>query len=207
MSSDGDNSIHANVPPVSAITLLQMGLGTIQATEFDKIHPVYKRDVSKILTMVRLIDLFTPEEVDVIDYILKSFLQPRHNWYKCLCYKEGNNVLGFACYAPAAITIGTFDILWMAVSPTSQGKGVGGTMLRYIEQALQKQDARLIGIETSSQKKYAQTRKFYEKNGYKRVAYIRDYYSPGDGKVVYAKYFLASNCQTSPAQSLVPVPA
>ena len=41
--------------------------------------------------------------------------------------------------------------------------------------------------ETSSTDKYAPTRQFYERAGFKEVARIADFYRPGDGKVVYEK--------------------
>ena len=181
--------------------------GLEHAPGFERIQNVTKRDVSKVLSLARSIHLFTIEEVDLIDWILKSYLRQDRKWYEFLCYKEGNNVCGFASFAPAAITTGTFEILWMAVAPTHQGQGVGGTLLKFIEHQLERKNARLINIETSSQKSYAQTRKFYEKHGYKRVAFIRDYYRPGDGKVVYAKYLeVPVTFVPMPAQSLV-VPA
>jgi len=171
---------------------------------FDKIRQVTERDVPKVLDLVRSIILFTPQEIEVIAAILRSYLKQERKWYECLCFKEGNTVLGFACYAPAVITTGTYDILWMAVTPTYQGKGIGSALLRHIEHQLQGEGVRLINIETSSQRSYARTRKFYENHGYKRVAFIRDYYRPGDGKVVYAKYFDAPiNSATIPSLSLV----
>ena len=48
---------------------------------------------------------------------------------------------------------------------------------------------RLIVVETSSRKEYDKTRRFYEKTlAYATAAWIKDFYKPGDDKVVYVKY-------------------
>jgi ribosomal protein S18 acetylase RimI-like enzyme len=60
-------------------------------------------------------------------------------------------------------------------------------MLRAAEEHIQKQGGKLILIETSSKPNYLPTRRFYRKNGYKRVAVIKDYYAPGDNLVTFGK--------------------
>ena len=46
---------------------------------------------------------------------------------------------------------------------------------------------RLLLIETSSKPNYAPTIEFYKRNGYHLEARIRDYYRPGDDKLIFAK--------------------
>ena len=48
---------------------------------------------------------------------------------------------------------------------------------------------RLIVVETSSRDDYDKTRRFYENTmGYETAAHMRDFYKPGDDKVVYLCY-------------------
>ena len=42
-------------------------------------------------------------------------------------------------------------------------------------------------MDTSQRTEYASTRAFYESCGYLQEAVLRDFYAPGDGKVVYCK--------------------
>ncbi len=42
-------------------------------------------------------------------------------------------------------------------------------------------------IETSAGERYVPTRGFYLKNGYRVEATMADFYSPGDGKVIFVK--------------------
>jgi hypothetical protein len=42
-------------------------------------------------------------------------------------------------------------------------------------------------IDTSGRAQYQPTRAFYERMGYSRYEVVRDFYAPGDDKVVYRK--------------------
>jgi hypothetical protein len=42
-------------------------------------------------------------------------------------------------------------------------------------------------VETSSRDDYAPTRRFYNKRGYEEAARLRDFYAPGDDRVVLSK--------------------
>ena len=45
----------------------------------------------------------------------------------------------------------------------------------------------MVLIETLATPEFADTRSFYERNGYEEEARIRDYYAAGETKVVYRK--------------------
>jgi len=45
----------------------------------------------------------------------------------------------------------------------------------------------MLLIETSSQETYGGTIQFYERTGYELVGKIKEYYKPGDDKLIFAK--------------------
>jgi hypothetical protein len=47
--------------------------------------------------------------------------------------------------------------------------------------------ARRIYADTSSRPQYEPTRRFYEACGYRREAFLADFYAPGDGKIIFGK--------------------
>jgi ribosomal protein S18 acetylase RimI-like enzyme len=100
-------------------------------------------------------------------------------------------VRGYVCFGPAPMTDGTFDLYWIAVDPDDQGRGFGGRLLAAAEEEVRARGGRLLLIETASQASYAPTVRFYERAGYTIVSRIRDYYRPGDDKLVFAKHFAA----------------
>jgi ribosomal protein S18 acetylase RimI-like enzyme len=102
-------------------------------------------------------------------------------------------VTGYVCYGPTPATEGTYDLYWIAVAPQIQGQGIGRDLLNYVETAVQMKHGHLIIIETSSQEKYWPTRNFYLRNGYTIAAQIKDFYRPGDDRVIFVKYFNEEN--------------
>ncbi len=90
-------------------------------------------------------------------------------------------------FAPTPNANGVWDLWWIGVAPSHQGRGVGGELLRFVETQVRASDGRLLVIETSSQPKFDRTRRFYARHGYAECGRVPDFYADGDGKVIYAK--------------------
>ena len=97
---------------------------------------------------------------------------------------DGERLLGYACAGPTPATEGTFDLYWLAVDPTAQGKGIGTTLVRAVERELRDRGARMLLVETSSRPDYSNTRAFYARCGYTEAARIRDFYAPADDRIM-----------------------
>jgi ribosomal protein S18 acetylase RimI-like enzyme len=100
-----------------------------------------------------------------------------------------DELVGYACYGPTPDTDRTFDLYWIAVDPGAQGSGGGTRLLTEVERTLQRQNARMLIVETSSRSEYAPTRHFYEKRGYAEAARVRDFYAPLDDRIIFTKRF------------------
>lgn len=154
------------------------------------IWPTAPEDKEQILSIAINTQFFTVAEIASIAELLDIYLQrPSQNDYSFLSYRDGDRVLGFVCYGPASLSEGTFDLYWIAVDKEQQGKGIGKKLLRRVEEEVRKNRRRMLLVETSSSKRYAPTRAFYEKQGYKVAATVPDYYAPGDGLVIFRKNF------------------
>ena len=101
--------------------------------------------------------------------------------------EQDGRTIGFAYYAPAAMTDRTWYLYWIAVAKTIQARGIGGALLRHAEDDIRRLRGRLLLIETSSLPHYELTRRFYLKHGYEQAATLKDYYSDGDDMVVFRK--------------------
>ncbi len=78
----------------------------------------------------------------------------------------------------------------MAVKREHRGKGIGTEMLRFVEDWAKKEGFEVLVVRTSgdlSYKPYDKTRRFYEKNGFVRIALIDPYSEWGEGALIYAK--------------------
>ena len=101
--------------------------------------------------------------------------------------EAGRTLAGFACWGQTPETDGTFDLYWLAVDPAVQGAGAGSVLMAEVERRVASDRGRLIVIEVSGAAHSASARRFYEKQGYARVAAVRDFYAPGDDRIIYTK--------------------
>jgi GNAT superfamily N-acetyltransferase len=114
---------------------------------------------------------------------------PVEGGYNFLVDRDGERVLGFACYGPRDLTSGVFDLYWIAVDSKAHRSGIGRRLLTATEEAVCKAGGRMLIAETSGTPHYEPTRKFYLGMGYSMEAAIRDFYSEGDDLAIFVKRF------------------
>jgi len=155
------------------------------------IRPMEARDKEPVLGLVRATGFFTEAEGVVAEELIDVYLdKPGQTDYRIVVIEnEEKGVAGYMTWGPTPLAEDAYDIYWMAVAPSEQGKGRGKELVRWLEDELRKSDGRVIIIETSSQPKYRVTRQFYIDLEYKEVARVPDFYRAGDDRVIYAKYF------------------
>ena len=152
------------------------------------IRPTVPADTPVLLQLAEGTAVFKPHEIEALNEVLSDFHAYNHEYgHRCVTREDRGKVVGFAYYAPAAMTDRTWYLYWIAVSKTTQAKGLGKQLLTYLEDDIRTQNGRVLFIETSSLPNYELTRKFYLKNGYDQEATLRDYYAEGDSMVVFRK--------------------
>ena len=97
---------------------------------------------------------------------------------------ESERLVGYACFGATPATDGTFDLYWLAVERTAQGRGIGRSLMRAVEEKLIGRGGRLLVVETSSRPDYESTRRFYARSGYTEAARVRDFYAPADDRIL-----------------------
>jgi D-alanine-D-alanine ligase len=95
--------------------------------------------------------------------------------------------VGYTCFGPIPCTSASYDLYWIAIRGSGRGHGLGTELLRQSEQRIRRLGGRRIYVETSSRPQYAPTRGFYASRGYRVETVLADFYSPGDGKVIFVK--------------------
>ena len=102
-------------------------------------------------------------------------------------YGAGGALQGYACWGPTPDAERTFDLYWIAVDPGEQGAGGGTLLLAEVERRLAGRRARMLVVETSSRPEYEGARGFYARRGYQEAARVREFYAPGDDRIILTK--------------------
>jgi ribosomal protein S18 acetylase RimI-like enzyme len=133
--------------------------------------------------------VFNEEEVICVAEIWDDYIENgvESCGYNFIVYREGAQVLGFACYGYRDLTDGVYDLFWIAVDKNIQRGGVGRSLINACEELVRKLGGRMLVAETSGTPHYESTRKFYVGVGYKAEATIKDFYTQGDDLVIYVK--------------------
>lgn len=123
---------------------------------------------------------------DMLTEMAEPFLSGAAPHFWSVALQEGQPI-GFAYCEPERMTEGTYNLLAIAVAPEHQRSGSGAALVRSIEAILRQEGGRLLLVETSTDPDQAGARAFYLKNGFTEEAHIRDFYAPGQTKVVFWK--------------------
>ncbi len=99
----------------------------------------------------------------------------------------GGPLLGYACYGPSPMTVGTWDVYWVIVSSRARRRGVGGALIRAVLRAVRARGGRRLIIDTSSQASYGPARALYASAGLRPLCKVPDYYKKGWHRITYFK--------------------
>ncbi|MDH7486785.1 MAG: GNAT family N-acetyltransferase [Anaerolineae bacterium] len=147
-----------------------------------------ERDGPAIGNLTAAAGVFKPVEIACVEELWNAYRQQGEaSGYVFLVYREGERVLGYACFGPHPLTEGTFDLYWIAVDPETRGQGIARALMERVEDEVRQRGGRLLVVETSSTPDYVPARRFYESCGYGQEALIHDFYAPGDDLVIYTR--------------------
>ncbi|MEL7524680.1 MAG: GNAT family N-acetyltransferase [Pseudomonadota bacterium] len=149
-----------------------------------KIRPSVSNDIPALQYIADKTGLFPS---DLLPQMMDSYLSGgdvNSLWLTC---EEDSRAIGF-CYAvEETFAAGTWNMLALAVAPERQGNGAGKAIVAALEKQLRGASNRVIIVDTSGTESFAGARSFYTRCGYAEEARIRDYWGPGDDKIVFWK--------------------
>jgi len=152
-----------------------------------KIRKAVSGDRSRVLNITEGVGNFTEEEVKIAMEVFDQSCDGTDE-YLTLCIVDDNDgVTGYAACGLIPLTKSSYDLYWIAVDRDRQHSGRGKILLDHVEREIVARGGTRLFIETSSEKDYAESRRFYERRGYGPVATIRDFYWEGNDKVIYVK--------------------
>ncbi len=162
--------------------------GVADAELENGVRPTQAADCGRILEIVRAAENFRPAEMDVAAEVLRDsvYRGVAAGYYSFSAVCDGA-VVGWVCFGPAPCTMGAYDIYWIVVDGAARRGGHGGKLMETAETAIARMGGRLVVLDTAGNDGYIPTRAFYSRLGYEEAARVKDFYAPGDDKVVFAK--------------------
>lgn len=154
------------------------------------LRPAAPEDTPALIDLAISTELFLADEVGPLREMLDDLHTGRSGGDQSVqvwADDPAGPPVGVVYFAPNEMTDRTWDLLWIAVAPDRQGQGIGGELVRFTEAHIRAAGGRLLIVDTSSLPRFDATHAFYRKHGYAEVARVPDYYSDGDGKVIFAK--------------------
>jgi GNAT superfamily N-acetyltransferase len=145
-------------------------------------------DLRDVETILESTGVFRADEIDVALSLIRERREsgPGCGYFFVFAERD-DRICGYACYGPIPLTRTSYDLYWIAVDKSHQGCRLGRTLATEVERLVRREGGTRIYIETSSRECYASTRAFYLRCGYRHEATIRDFYAPGDDKMIYLK--------------------
>jgi len=159
---------------------------TIHKTPFRQ--EIKQSDVQAIEKIVRSSSYFSAAEIDIaLELAEEKLTHQDASSYRFLFAEDEKRVVGYTCYGLIPATSFSYDLYWIAVLKDMCGRGLGKLLMAETEKLIGDCGGKQIYVETSSRDQYKTTHSFYETFGYHQEAFLKDFYSEGDGKIIYVK--------------------
>ena len=152
-------------------------------------RPSIPEDLSRASRFALETSMFTEEESHGVEQQLLAVVRGEQPGTALTAEVEAA-LVGFGYVAPEPFSDRCWNLCFLVVDPARHGRGIGSAVVAEVERrlpALGPEGARVLLIETSSTATYDDTRAFYLARGYAREATVREYYGPGDHKVIFWK--------------------
>lgn len=145
-------------------------------------------DAEAVRALGEATGFFRPDEVAVaVELVTERLAKGVSSGYHFVFAESGGRMAGYGCFGPIACTVHSWDLYWIVVHPSLQGRGLGRSIMAECERLMAKAGGARVYVETSGREQYASTRFFYEGCGYTRESMLADFYAPGDPKVTYCR--------------------
>lgn len=145
-------------------------------------------DVADVRRIVESTGFFYPAEVDVaVELVEERLRRGDASGYFFVFAERDGRTIGYTCYGPIACTQASYDLYWIVVDAAERGHGLGRDLLKVTEALIAERGGQRVYAETSGRDQYVSTRAFYDRCGYDAEAVQKEFYGPGDDKVMYVK--------------------
>jgi ribosomal protein S18 acetylase RimI-like enzyme len=149
---------------------------------------INKTDFDSIKSIVEQAEVFNHAEVQIALELAEARIEKADaSGYFFILAEVAQCVTAFTCFGPIPATDHRYEIYWIAVAKSAQGRGLGSAILLETEKQIAAANAKRIYTQTSSLPAYVPARNFYSKHGYTLEARLAKYHTDQDDLCIYLK--------------------
>ena len=120
-------------------------LGAYKKTrDFPMIRSATQNDIAALHSLAEATGLFEPHEVEGFGEMMKEHLSSDSDGNSLWIVDGDEEISGAAYYAPEPFSEGVWNLYFIGVHPTEQGKGRGSALLNYVEKSLSEREVRIL---------------------------------------------------------------
>src|SRR5260370_33000353 len=99
------------------------------------IHPTVPADTPALIAIAQGTAVFKPMEIEALQEVLDDYHRENQaHGHRCVSYDKDGQGVGFAYYAPTAMTDRGWHLYWIAASKHTHARGAGSEVVQYGEE-------------------------------------------------------------------------
>lgn len=150
---------------------------------------IKKEDIVRIREILLSTQFFNqaPDEIDVAAELAEISIKGGNNVdnYRFIFIEDDSHTIGYACFAKVPCSNTCFEIYWLGVDKSCQGKGAGKILINEVLNEIRQGGGAKAILQTAGREQYIPTQKFYISVGFELEARIKNYYDFGDDCLIY----------------------
>jgi len=147
-----------------------------------------REKTEQYLAIARSTGVFNSHDIEILEEVVTDSLTDSKTTYVIIDETIGDRLVGFVIVGRTPITEFGWDLYWLAVDKSAQGKGLALALFARAEEYMKQVTGRaVIRIETSSKDGYTPARNLYVRAGYTEMGRIPEFYGESDSLVMFFK--------------------
>ncbi|MBU1087344.1 MAG: GNAT family N-acetyltransferase [Candidatus Omnitrophica bacterium] len=147
-----------------------------------------KYEIKQYLKITKSTAVFTEGEIEILKELLEDLQNNKKTTYSLIEEAADGKLAGFTLFGRTPLTEFTWDIYWIIVDKSFQGRGIGKSLLIKTEELIKAKTPRAtIKLETSTRNQYSAARGLYKKVKFEEAGKLVNFYSEGDDMVIFYK--------------------
>lgn len=147
-------------------------------------------DPENIRIIAQSTGFFDEKDTELSADLAKSILEDGDDEdHKFIFADDDEKTVAFACFGMVPDSEASYELYWLSTLNEYRGKGIGKEVIANLLNDIKKSGGRKLFLKTCGDDKYAPTRKFYEKCGFKMEAVLKEYYDTDQDCCIYSYKF------------------